>query len=530
MLKILLKKQLKEVGAFLYYDAKKGKRRNTKNIVGYSLILLFLFLSVASVFYMVADWIGKPMFLVHLDWLFWVMMGLISIALGVFGSVFNTYTTVYLAKDNEMLLSMPIKKNQLLLARLFGVYVMGLFYTALVYIPAMIVAWIYGGFSIQLLVSELIMLFVLSFIVLSLSALLGWGVAVISVHLRNKSFVTVIASLIFIAAYYYVYFKAAGMIKTLIANADKVARSVKSKGFIIYHMGMAITGNVCSILIQIAFVSVVTLVVYLLLWKSFTKILTMKKGEKRVAVKEITALQKSVDQALLRKEALRFTKSANYMLNCGLGSIMIVLAGIAILVKGDQIELVMKKWLVSDGTLTALAIAAVCMLATMNDMTAPSISMEGKNLWIAQSIPVSGWQVLKAKLKLHVYITLPPVLFCGCCVGYVMKMNLTNWVEMLAMASLFVLFTATNGLVIGLKMPNLNWTNEIVALKQSFGVFLALFGNWILLVGIGAAGYSLRYQMSVETYMLLVFVVIVIACKVMLSWLKKKGSKEFERL
>lgn len=209
---------------------------------------------------------------------------------------------------------------------------------------------------------------------------------------------------------------------------------------------------------------------------------------------------------------------------------MIVLAGIAILVKGDQIELVMKKWLVSDGTLTALAIAAVCMLATMNDMTAPSISMEGKNLWIAQSIPVSGWQVLKAKLKLHVYITLPPVLFCGCCVGYVMKMNLTNWVEMLAMASLFVLFTATNGLVIGLKMPNLNWTNEIVALKQSFGVFLALFGNWILLVGIGAAGYSLRYQMSVETYMLLVFVVIVIACKVMLSWLKKKGSKEFERL
>ena len=41
----------------------------------------------------------------------------------------------------------------------------------------------------------------------------------------------------------------------------------------------------------------------------------------------------------------------------------------------------------------------------MNDMASSSISLEGKNLWLAQSLPVTPWQVLRAKLLVQVLVT-----------------------------------------------------------------------------------------------------------------------------
>ncbi|MEI3339931.1 MAG: hypothetical protein V8R80_08310 [Eubacterium sp.] len=74
----------------------------------------------------------------ELDWLYFLLTGLIGIALGAFGSIFNTYASLYQAKDNAFLPSMPIPVTQLLTVRLSGVYVMGLFYQLLVMVPVLI--------------------------------------------------------------------------------------------------------------------------------------------------------------------------------------------------------------------------------------------------------------------------------------------------------------------------------------------------------------------------------------------------------
>ena len=74
-------------------------------------------------------------------------MGLLAVLLGAFGSVFNTYSGLYLAKDNDLLLSLPIPVRTVIASRLLGVYLMGLMYSAVVSVPAVIVYWIVGGFS-----------------------------------------------------------------------------------------------------------------------------------------------------------------------------------------------------------------------------------------------------------------------------------------------------------------------------------------------------------------------------------------------
>ena len=61
-----------------------------------------------------------------MGWLYFALMGLLAVLLGAFGSVFNTYSGLYLAKDNDLLLSMPIPVNTLMASRLLSVYLMGL--------------------------------------------------------------------------------------------------------------------------------------------------------------------------------------------------------------------------------------------------------------------------------------------------------------------------------------------------------------------------------------------------------------------
>ena len=65
---------------------------------------------------------------VGMDWLYFTLMGLMAIFLGAFGSVFNTYSSLYIAKDNDFLLSMPIPVKIIMGSRLMSVYLIGLMY------------------------------------------------------------------------------------------------------------------------------------------------------------------------------------------------------------------------------------------------------------------------------------------------------------------------------------------------------------------------------------------------------------------
>ena len=47
-------------------------------------------------------------------WLYRALMGIVSVTLGVFGSVFNTFSTLYQAKDNDLLFAMPITERSVL--------------------------------------------------------------------------------------------------------------------------------------------------------------------------------------------------------------------------------------------------------------------------------------------------------------------------------------------------------------------------------------------------------------------------------
>ena len=319
MVKILLKKQLTEIFRAYFYDAKKNKARSKAAVTGYIVLFVFLMVGIlGGMFTFLSVSLCGALTAVGFDWLYFAIMSLLAILLGAFGSVFNTYSGLYLAKDNDLLLSMPIPVGTIMISRLLGVYLMGLMYSGVVTVPAAAVYIIIGSHSLPAVIGCILLVLLISVFVLTLSSALGWVVAKISLKLKNKSFITVIVSLLFFGAYYFVCFKAQDIISDLIVNAAKYGDKIKGSAYPIYLFGRVGTGDFIAMLI----VSAVVLLLFALMWalisRSFLKIATATGKTAKKKYRETVARKKSVQSALLHKEFARFVSSPNYMLNCGL--------------------------------------------------------------------------------------------------------------------------------------------------------------------------------------------------------------------
>ena len=532
MLKQLVKKQMAEIFRSYLYDAKKSQKRAKGTVILYFALFVFLMVGVlGGMFTFVAMMLCDAMAAVGMGWLYFTLMGLVAIFMGAFGSVFNTYSSLYLAKDNDLLLSLPIPLLVIISSRLVTVYLMGLMYSAVVIVPAVVVYWIQVAHSAAAIVGGLLTVAIVSLIVLLLSCLLGWVVAKISLKLKHKSITTVLVSFLGIGLYYFIYFKAQTVISDLVANAVVYGVKIKGAAYPLYLFGRMAEGDWLAMALVSAAVVLLTAMTWLLLSRSFLRLATSGGSAAKARYREKKARVRSLPAALLGKECRRFVSSPNYMLNCGLGVLLIPAAGVLLLVKGGEWMAPLKAMLPgAESTLAALAISVACLLASMNDMAAPSVSLEGKSLWVLRSLPVSAWEVLKAKLKMQLVFTgIPMLVFLACALPV---LGLSPVLSLLTAAGslLSVLLLALFGLTMGLKMPNLHWTSEITPVKQGGSVALALLGGWAYALLPGGAAMALGRNLHPAVIPAVFCLLTAVLCALLYVWLKNRGAKVFAAL
>lgn len=533
MFRILLKKQMTEIFRAYFYDAKKNKKRSVFSTVMFFVLFAILMVGIlGGMFAFLADYLCKPFAAVNMKWLYFLIMGMIAIALGTFGSVFNTYSGLYLSKDNDLLLSMPIPIRSILLIRLSSVYLMGLMYSALVMLPAVIVYWIEVEVSLWTVIGPVLFTLLISLLVLILSCVLGFCVAKLSLKLKNKGFITVLLSLSFFALYYFIYFKAQDLIQDLLMNAAIYGEKVKGCAYPVYLFGQIGEGDLLAMILYTVVIGALCAVIFIVLSRSFIKIATSSGSVKKVVYKEKREKGKTPFMALIQKEFGRFVSSPNYMLNCGLGVIALPIVGVVMLFKGNEIWQFMDMIFGEgrDGMLFVLAATALSMMASMNDMVVPSVSLEGKNIWITQSLPMDLWQVLRAKLSVQLLLTILPLIICEICFAIVLPGYGVEIILSMIVPITFTVFLTLFGLLLGLQMPNLSWTNELAPIKQNFGVVISMCGGWAVSVLLSVIYYMGGYRMGVIPYFMLILVAFILLSVVLCIWLKKKGTIIFANL
>ena len=336
----------------------------------------------------------------------------------------------------------------------------------------------------------------------------------------------VIFSLLFFAAYYYCYANAYLLLQNILADPEGLGGKVKAILYPMYQMGLAAEGNIIAMVIFTLIVAILFGVVYFVLERSFLRIATANNGTVRTRYKERRTSMHSMSQALLQKELRRFVGSSNYMLNCGLGIVMMPLGAVFLLWKQSMIrEMVRVIFPGANGFLALLTVGAVCLLISMNDMTVPSVSLEGKNLWLVQSYPIPGRQVLMAKIHMHLLLTLVPAAVLVAAAEWVLRPGLLYGLLIPVACAVFAAFMAAFGLFINLKMPNLNWTSEIVPIKQSMGVMITLFGSWAFICVLAGIYYLTSRLFGPAVFLAGASVLVAIATVGLIHWIKTEGEK-----
>ena len=531
MLKTLVKKQLMEIFRGYFYNAKKNERRSkgatAAFIVFFAAVMIVV---IGGMFFGMSLALCAPLAQAGMNWLYFAVMSLMAVFLGAFGSVFNTYAGLYAAKDNDLLLSLPIPVRTLMASRLLGVYLMGLMYSAVVMAPAVIVYWMRVSAAPRYIFGGLLLTALISLFVLTLSCALGWVVAKVNRRLKHKSFITVIISLAGIAVYYFFVFKAQTAMEALVANAAFYGEKVKGAAHPLYLVGCVGTGDGRAMLLVSLVVAALFALMWALLAHSFLKLSTATGASGHTVYRERALKRQSADAALFKKELARFTASPNYMLNCGLGILLLPLAGVALVIKGGELLPVLQMAFGDrGGCVEVLLCTGVCAIASMNDMATPSVSLEGKSLWLAQSLPVALWQVLRAKLQLQLVLTVAPALVPLVCMAVILPV--TPALALAAVTALaYMAFSACLGLTMGVKRANFTWTSELAPIKQSLAVMIAMFGGWAYALVLAGLYLWQGWKLGASAYLALFALATLAAAAALYHWLKTKGAARFAAL
>ena len=324
MLKLLFKKQMMEIFRNYFYNPKTNQKRSTVSLVLFILLFAAIMVGIlGGMFTFLSVTLCKAFVPMGFGWLHFAIMGLLAILLGAFGSVFNTFSSLYLSKDNELLLSLPIPVRHILLSRLLSVYLMGLLYSAVVSIPAGIVYCVYATVTPAVILGCVLMVLTVSIIVLILSCLLGWVVARISLKLKNKSFISVLASLVFIGLYYFFYFKAQSIISNLIVNAAAYGEKIQASAYPVYLFARVGEGDPAAMGLVTLVTGLLLALTWYILSRSFLRMATATGKSKKAALKANAIRSRSMSGALLSREFGRFLSSPNYILNCSFGTLFL---------------------------------------------------------------------------------------------------------------------------------------------------------------------------------------------------------------
>lgn len=532
MLKALLKKQFKELGLFYFQSKKGGQKRSKAAVTGMIILFIFLGICMMAAFFGMGELFAVSFLGNGYDWLYFAMVGLISVLFGIVGEIFMTYSMLYRAKDNELLLSMPIPPAKILFARMASIYLTGLIFVCIVMVPMILCYWIHADMTLLSVILPVLMILVVGFIVLALTCVLGFVVALIGSRVHNKSVITVLISLLLMGVYYVCYFRMNSILTSLAAHADEIRNVLGARFNPFYLIGSGCTGNLLDFFLTAVLAAALFGLVYWILSRSFIRLITTKTGEKKVAFKGAEAKKGSAEQALLKRELKHFVSSPAYMLNTGLGLIILIALAVLALVKKAELtglqEALKAAGPVVAGAVPIILAAVIMLILSMNAFTAPSVSLEGKCLWIVRTMPVSAQKILNAKLRMHVLLNEGPLMIAVVGIGSAAGLEPLAILCAALAASVFNAFCAVFGLMLNLLKPNFDWTNETIPVKQGVSVIIHMFGGWLIAAGLNGLYFLTGKFIGAEVHLLLETAVLAAASILLYRWINTKGTALFD--
>lgn len=531
MYKALLKVKLASMLNWLTGGTKRGKKAGKGKMILYALLMVYVAGIFCWIFGMVFHTLAEPLYTARLAWLYFLMALIMSFALMVVFSVFTAKSQLYEAKDNDLLLSMPVPPSAILASRMLLLMGLNLLFGLIVAVPAVIVWYDCAPFSAKAVLCFALVFLALSLFALAISALFGWLLSLLASKMRRKTLFETVLSLAFLGAYFYFYSKLGTIVKNILLSSMGLADTLGGVA-VLRWIGSAAAGESAGyLLLSAVLLTIPFIIVYAVLSRTFIKTATAKRGSAKVKYVDKGQRVSSRSAALLRREAARFFSSSTCIVNNGLGAVFILAGAVLLVVYKGELRQLMT--IFAEYEEIAMCVVAVfgAMMAGVALPTSSSISLEGKSLWIIRSMPASTAEVLGTKLRFSLIVYVPPLLLLMAAAMYVLRPEALLALTATAFSLLLLLVMAQMGLIANIRHPNLNWVTESQAVKSGAAVMISMLLDYGLIAVFAFGGYMLlKNGVDAALVMTLLSVLLLALSLLLRNRLHGRDAQRFENL
>lgn len=511
---------------YKYTTDKKKKKKIVGSRIGAALIygMIMLYSIMMCVGYGVVGLIDSAP----------IMCAIIISTLAFMFTVFKTNGYLFNFKEYDMLMSLPLETSSVAGCKFLYMYTKSLPWYISISVAMMIGYGIFAKPPFITYIIWLILSLILPIIPMLFASFIGFLIARVSAGFRKTNLIQTVLTFIFVMfcfslRYIFEALFRNGQVEQTLENAAKVTEDVGRIYLPAGWFSAAITRtDVVAALLLIATSVILFMGLFYLVGKSYRNINSALKSHAAARKYKMTAQKKSsVEKAIAYKEFKRMIGSTTYTVNGGMGFILAVILAVFTLFFGfDKLVAVVTTNAPFDYSIVRPAIPLIAyFLYGMMATTACSPSLEGKNYWIVQSLPIEKKTLYNGKMLFNMYLTVPIMVITTVCFCISAKVPALDMFLYLVFGFALCCFSTAWGCACGIKHMRLDWENEVEVIKQGSAVAIYMLPNMFVVMGLTVLVIFLGMKM--DTRLLTLILTAITAVLAVLSYLRamKLASK-----
>lgn len=433
----------------------------------------------------------------------------ISFFFVVLATIFRSNSIFFYNKDFEMLSSFPVKKSEIIASKFFLLYLIDLIICESVLLPDVILLLLKQYISIELFLIFLVASIIIPIIPMCVASGLAILIEMLGSLCKRKNIVNITLSFLLFMGYFIVILinreaKYSALEKIIENKLIKIFPFAK-----LFYIGESLQIR----LVIFLFISVAIFSLYFTFsMKNYDKIhLFLNRSFQGKRDANLTIKIKTPFRALFEKELRRYLGSSSYLINTSLGIMILCFVSCGCIIFGiSNIENLLGISSL-EPILTQYGSLFIASFLIVSCTTSSSISLEGNNLWILQSSPVSTRKIINSKIAVNVLIHFVGYVLAVMMILLKTKLNLLQMSFVLIVPICYSLFISVVGLYLNMRYMKLKWNDEISVVKHSTAAILT---NLIAILMIAVPVIMMIFlHLSYQVTMLIICTLMLIVCQ-----------------
>ena len=472
---------------------------------------------------------------VNAEFVVLTIFGIVTTILTLVEGIYKSSNLLFNCKDDNLLLSLPIKKSTVLFIRVLKFYVFEIMYNSLFLAPAIIVYAYNVDVSPSYYLVSIIGLLILPIVPIIISCILGLLISFASTKFKYKNFVQIVITMAILLVVMSVSFNSQKLVTDLTNNALNINNNI-SKFY--YPVGAYIKLVNNFNLIEL----IVFLLIHAVLFFGFVKLFSNiyfninsnTKSKRSSSNKKYIIKTRKPIKSLINKELKRFISSPVFVINAAFGLVLFIVLCIIYSINFNTIleslsggDEMIPGYIIEQYT-PIILFGFICFSALMSSISSSMISLEGKSFSMLKSLPIKPFTIINSKVLAAVFLMIPTFIIGDIILFVRFKFNIQEILMILVLSILVPFVAETIGIIINLKYPKMDAENDTQVVKQSMSSAISVFlgillsgATLVALVGLISSGKSIDETMF---FVLLGYIIIY---SLLLIYMKLKSVKLF---